>query len=448
VSNLSAGLLVLAAVGLGRAIQINYGFYDSVALGWLTGALFLTLAALVPGRRRTAWAVSPLIPTVLLGAGLIWQYWMLLTAQPAMYIRFRRPSEEPTFFAMLIAAAILSVAVVFGSRRSRRVAFVLVLALQFGLGAWMLRASPNPRIDVVTVHREALHALKDGRSPYSITFENIYGRKHNYAPGLTSGARVLFGLPYPPLSLLMAAPGQWLAGDYRFASLAALTAGGALIALCGWRRGANGIAERQASLAALLLLFTPRVFFQLEQGWTEPFMILLLAATVATADTPASRPIAGLLLAAKQYLVVLLPLMPLLWPRATWRRAVQASAIAAGITLPFLVWDPQGFLKSVVFLQLAEPFRTDSLSYLAWAARNGLGQPAAWVTLLAAAVAIALALWKLPRTASGFSAAVALVLLVSFAFGKKAFCNYYFFVIAALTTAVAAAHMPPEQEEP
>ena len=437
----------MAAVGLGRAIQINYGFYDSAALAWLTGALLLTLAALVPGRRRTAGAASSLVPIVLLAAGLAGQYWMLLTAQPAMYIRFRRPSEEPAFFAMLIAAAVVSVGVVFGSRRSRRVSIVLVLAMHFALGAWILRASPNPRIDVVTVHREALRALKDGRSPYSITFENIYGREHYYAPGLTSGARVLFGLPYPPLSLLMAAPGEWLAGDYRYASLVALTAGGALIALCGWRRGASGTSERQASLAALLLLFTPRVFFQLEQGWTEPFMVVLLAATVATADTRASRPLAGLLVAVKQYLIVALPLMPLLWPHATWRRVATAAAVAVTMTIPFLIWDPDGFLKSVVFLQLAEPFRTDSLSYLAWMARNGVGQPGVWVTLLAAGIAILLALWRLPRTPSGFAGAVALVLLVSFAFGKKAFCNYYFFVIAALATAVAAAHARSEQEE-
>jgi hypothetical protein len=436
----------MAAVGLGRAIQINYGFYDSVALAWLTAALLLTLAALVPGRDRSTWAVSPVLPVALLAAGLAWQYWMLLTAQPAMYIRFRRPVEAPTFFGMLIAAAVLSVGVVIGSRRSRRTAFVLVLALHFALGTWILRASPNPRIDVVTVHREALLALQQGRSPYSITFENIYGRKHNYAPDLTDGSRVLFGLPYPPLSVLMAAPGQWLAGDYRFATIVALTAAGALIALCGWRRGASGIAERQASLAALMLLFTPRIFFQIEQGWTEPFSVLLLAATVATAHMRASHVLSGLLLAVKQYLVVCLPLMFLLWPRTSGRRIPQAVAIAAAVTLPFLVWDPHGFLTSVVFLQFAEPFRTDSLSYLAWLARSGLGQPGAWVTLLAAAVSTALALWKLPRTAAGFSAGVAFVLLASFAFGKKAFCNYYFFVIAALTTAVAAAAAPEHED--
>jgi hypothetical protein len=197
----------------------------------------------------------------------------------------------------------------------------------------------------------------------------------------------------------------------------------------------------------LLLLFTPRVFFQLEQGWTEPFMVLLLAGTVAAANTRGSPPLAGLLLAVKQYLILTLPLMVLLWPRRSWPRLAMTAGVAAAITTPFLIWDPNGFVKSVVLLQFAEPFRLDSLSYLSWMARNGYGQPGLWVTLAAAGVAIGLSIWRLPRSASGFSAGVAIVMLASFAFGKKAFCNYYFFVIAALTTAVAAAHMRSEEEE-
>ena len=71
--------------------------------------------------------------------------------------------------------------------------------MHFALGVWLLRASPSPRIDVVTVHREAFDALVSGRSPYAISFENIYGANSGfYNPSPLEGDRVMFGYPYPP----------------------------------------------------------------------------------------------------------------------------------------------------------------------------------------------------------------------------------------------------------
>jgi hypothetical protein len=46
---------------------------------------------------------------------------------------------------------------------------------------------------------------------------------------------------------------------------------------------------------------------------------------------------------------------------------------------------------------------------------------------------------KAPRTAAGFAAGGALILLAFFAFNKQAFCNYYFVVVGALWCAVGAA---------
>ena len=47
-----------------------------------------------------------------------------------------------------------------------------------------------------------------------------------------------------------------------------------------------------------------------------------------------------------------------------------------------------------------------------------------------------------------FAAALAFASLAAFAFGRKAFCNYYFFVIGALCCAVAAAHAPAGERPP
>ena len=115
------------------------------------------------------------------------------------------------------------------------------------------------------------------------------------------------------------------------------------------------------------------------------------------------------------------------------------------VTLPFVVAGPAAFVRDVVMAQLHQPFRGDSLSYLAeWARLTGRVPPLTWPGAAAVAVVIALCLWRAPRGAAGFAAAVALTSLVLFAFSKQAFVNYYYFVIGALCCAVAATAPDPD----
>ena len=300
----------------------------------------------------------------------------------------------------------------------------------------MLRASPSPRIDVVVVHRAALEALLGGHNPYRITFQNIYGPNSGfYNPQLVEGDRVMFGYPYPPASLALVLPGHVWAGDYRYAELAALVIGAALI----------GYAQPTltARLLASLLLTTPRGLFVLEQGWTEPIAVLLFAATIfCLLRRPSVAPVvSGLLLVTKQYLVLagaaLLRFAMTLGGRRGWF-LIRLSCAALVMTLPFFLWDPEAFIESVVLLQAREPFRSDSLSYLSWAARGGWGTGSLFWSIGAACIALSVGLLRTPNTAAGLASSLALAWLVMFAFGSKAFCNYYFFVIGALCCAVAA----------
>ena len=64
------------------------------------------------------------------------------------------------------------------------------------------------------------------------------------------------------------------------------------------------------------------------------------------------------------------------------------------------------------------------------------------MAFLAAGLAVGLALWRLPRTPAGFSAAIATTFFAFFLFNKQAFCNYYFFVVGALCVTVAAWRAP------
>jgi hypothetical protein len=292
-------------------------------------------------------------------------------------------------------------------------------------------------IDVVVFQRDGIAALRAGRNPYALTFPNIYppaAAAAYYGANLGGGGRLPFGFVYPPLSLLLAAPGAILGGDFRYAQLVATTAAGALIAAA--RGGKAGL------LAAALWLYTPRGFFVIEQGWTEPFVVALLALVVFAGcrQRPWLLAVAlGLLVASKQYLVLALPLVVRL---TAGRRRAALLVVAVGsalvVTAPLACWDWRAFGRSVLALQFAQPFRPDALSVpAALAALSGVRLPSG-VAFAAAGGALLLAWRAWPATPSGFASAVALLFFVFFAFNKQAFCNYYTLVLGALAMAVGA----------
>ena len=448
--------LIGSVVALGYALEIHDGFYDEAALAWLTLALVLCGAGVFTLGK--AWHfrgghAGPLLPAFphqervirfVAAIAIAWQVALLLKFPPGMYLQER---ANLTLFkaGIVIQAVLTAIGVIAGAepappwlgrmRKLARAWFPALLAVHVALGAWMLRASPSPQIDVVVVHREAIDALTHGKSPYAITFENIYGADSGfYNPKAVAGNRVMFGYPYPPLSLLLAGPGHWLAGDYRYAQMAAWIVGAGLI----------GFAQPGllAKLAATLVLTQPRGFFVLEQGWTEPIAVLMLALTVFTMiRKPALAAwAAGLLMVTKQYLALAGPLV-LRFAIGRGKAAgflARALAIAAIVTLPFVLWNPQSFFESVVFLQMREPFRTDSLSYLSWAARHGWGAGSFLWAIGAAALTVAATIIVTPNSPAGLAASLALSTFTTFAFGSKAFCNYYFFVVGAMCCAIAA----------
>lgn len=426
---------------LGFALQLSDGFYDPRALTALGCAVVLVASGLLRLGSRLAGGPGrdSLVVGVLL-AGIAGGLATLAVSNPGYYLAEPRAADHPLLLAGLAAAAVLTLLITFDSNvRARRLWFPALLMVFVVLGVWLIRASPDPQIDVVTVQRAAARALMRGRSPYHIVFRNIYDHSGFYGSGLVVDGKVLFGLPYPPLSLLMALPGHVLFDDVRYAELVALVAGVGAIGYAA--------AGRVAPLAAAALLFTPRTFFVLEQGWTEAFAICWLGFTVLAATRRWDRrwwPL-GLLIAVKQHMALALALAGwLVEPpgdrRQALRLVVRALAVAAAVTIPFVLWDPAGFWHSVVSLQLHEPFRADSLSVLSALARGGWTVSGAAQTiapLVALAVGLAATVRWAPRSPSGFAVGLGFAYLLLFAFSKKAFCNYYFFVIGALAAGIA-----------
>ncbi|MDQ3265764.1 MAG: hypothetical protein M3Y59_19270 [Myxococcota bacterium] len=442
-TRLVLALAAFAAFALGQAVQVANGNLHPQAIGWLTAALVaLLVATLSPTAVKLEGVLGWAVPVALVVA-LGFQFSQLMVTPPGMYVRYT-PGWHLPYMRALAFAAVTAGALILPAGRSRHLLIAGLLLSHLALGSWLIHAAPTPVIDVFVFQRDSAQALLQGTNPYAITFPNIYGHGAFYGPGLVVNGRLAFGYPYPPLSLLFSTLSQALGGDVRYAQLVAMTATGGLLAYL--RPGRFG------ALAAALYLFTPRSLFVLEQSWTEPFVVLFLAATVFCAvRCPRALPYAlGAFLAVKQYAVLAVPVsLLLLGAQARLRDLVsfwgRAAAVTAALVLPLALWDPPAFWHSVVALQFFQPFRADALTYLGWFAGPGGAAPSgAALAFVGALVAAALALWRAPRSPAGFALGTSLVFILFFALNKQAFCNYYFFVIGACCTVIAALQLEPE----
>ncbi|MFZ5468229.1 MAG: hypothetical protein ACOZIN_02230 [Myxococcota bacterium] len=436
----SAAALAVAAVALGYALQVNLGTYHPEAMKYLTLALAFAALGVAAPRVPLVERWGDQAPLFFLALGFALQLALLLTTPPGIFLRIGSAQTLRPFYFCLVASGVLVGAGFSASPWLLRVRPAAVGAVFLVLGAWLLRASPDPHIDVFVFQRDGAAELLDGRNPFSMTFPDILHDPLIYGPGLQQNGRLMFGFPYPPVALLLAVPGHLLAGDFRYAQLLAMVGAAALLAYA--------VPGRLAAGAAALFLFTPRSLFVLEQGWSDPLVFLCFAAVVFCAGrSPKYLPYAlGVFLVSKQYNLLALPAVFLLLPRPlAWRESgrflLKTAATGAALTLPFFLWDPKGFWHSVVALQFLQPFRGDALSYLGWHWHQTKEQLPSLVGFLAVVPASALALWRCPRTPAGFAAAVAFIYLVFFAFNKQAFCNYYYFVVGALCAAVAASRL-------
>jgi hypothetical protein len=180
-------------------------------------------------------------------------------------------------------------------------------------------------------------------------------------------------------------------------------------------------------------------FFVLPLGYTDIYLAAAFAATVFVAlRIPRATPIAlGLMLATKQYTLILLPIVPLLieppWsPRRMFQSLWPALAVAALLTLPPLLLDAPAYWRAMVGFHLRQPFRADSLSFLPL-----IGESFRWLPLVTWIIASTVALRFCSRTPAGFACAAALVTTTFFFVSHHAFANYYFFAIAATCCAIA-----------
>lgn len=443
-------LLAGAAGALGILLQFTNGSVPPGLMSRAMGGLSLVVLLCAAGCLGFAWKLRSTVDASRL------QLWLIAALAVQLLLFFFKPpalslplTDRSWMVPVSMGVMVVALAVWLGLRRQPmfgRALTPIAMLVFITLGIWVIRHTPDPGIDVVTFQREGLRALSQGENPYAISMPQVYGNPEYYGEGLVANGRLLIGVPYPPLGLLLEWPFHVLFGDYRYALLLALAA--AALLLSRIRSDLTG------ALAATLLLFMPRTLFVVEQGWTEPLVVLALAGVVYSAiRRPSWLPLTlGALFAMKQYTIFLAPIALFLVPASDRRKTAGVLALAlltaAVITLPFVLWNPHAFYRSVVEFQFLQPFREDSLSYLAWFERITGSAPRSWVGFAMMFGAMAVVVWRAPRTVAGFAAGGALILLAFFAFNKQAFCNYYFVVVGALWSAVAARDRGPGSSDP
>lgn len=438
--------LVLAAAALiavGHAMSLHQrGDFPAFPL-WLGLAAVLLLASLLVPRavdRLVAAAGWERLLVLVMGLAITWGAWELLTVPDALPIpgpagRWIEGSDART---LVVVAWILAIT---GLRREAplgRWHVPALLLVMLVLGSWLINTMWNPPIDVWVFQRDAAQRLAGGLNPYAMDFPNIYANDAYYGAGVVVDGRVTYGYPYLPVTLLFYLPAEVLAHDPRAGNLVALLAAAALIA---WTRPG-----RIGRGATGMLLLTPTVLFLLRYSWTEPIVLLLLAATVAAAvRSPRITGLAlGLFLTAKQYCLVAVPLALLLVRPGMTRRDLGRLAgltiLAAAIgVIPFLLWDVPAFTKAIVEIQAHTTMRMDSLGFGPTIAAAAGGDVPGWIPFAAAGAAIVLALAVAPWTPSGFALATGAVLFAFFILARQAFPNYYLMTVGGIAIAIAAA---------
>jgi hypothetical protein len=302
-----------------------------------------------------------------------------------------------------------------------------LFALALVVGGWILRASPDPQIDLFPLHQQAAEVMLAGKSIYEPgaihTLETF--RHQGWVDEYT----------YLPFGACLTTIAYAFTHESRWADLAAQLVGGALLWLAARRCSRSPV---WADLVAALLLFHPRGPFVLEQAWIEPLALPFLGGFVVLAL--ARRPIPasvclGLLVAVKQHLVIYVPFLAMI-PGIGFSGAVVAGLVTLATIAPFALRTPYGFYRGTLGQHVHNPFRDDSLSIPAVvAAATGLIAPA-WVGFVAGLVPLAW-LRRFPRRVAPLLLASCLSFGLFYVLGRQALCNYYYLLDATVLFAAA-----------
>ncbi|MGH7282489.1 MAG: hypothetical protein ACRELY_13260, partial [Polyangiaceae bacterium] len=356
-----SALLLAASMCIGIGVEISNGHYSVPALVAIVAAMVLVTTHWIRRARRPT-EIDP--PTdsralmLLVAGGVIAMLWIAMNDERLVLYAVRPWRVTMVALCVMgIAVASYVPAILRGTAENqalRHARFAVVLACVLAGGIDTIRASPVPAVDVWVVEMDGADALMHGKNPFAVvsvpsTAPNHAGPNSPYV--------------YTPLQLFVTTPAKAIAGDIRYAMLAAI-----LIAGCAMRFAARRASGVEASFAedapALCYFATPKLFFILEQAWTEPVSVMFVSLVVAA--HVAKRPIAtsillGLAFATKQTMIWMVPIACTALSLAPVHIAI-AFGVAAATVVPFAVADFHALkFAQLDYLKLLPP-RDDGLT--------------------------------------------------------------------------------------
>ncbi|HVV30024.1 MAG TPA: hypothetical protein VHC41_04025 [Mycobacteriales bacterium] len=402
------GTLTLAWAAIAFGISRQHGDYSPSALGlivagWLLA--YLGIAARVRVPTTLAFAAAALVVAD-----------AALQAGPANH-------GHGVWYALSRICAYPAAAATLLALRWRR-AFGIALGLLMLTGLLRILATPTPPIDVHFLLTDSTRGLIHGLDMYRQSWPGSDGLQNEY--------------PYLPWTSVLLLPAWLVTHEVRVGLLAAIA-----VAAIALHRLAGPGPARWSAFAPLMVASYPLFAYQIQQSWTEPLLIALLALLVLATErgrTGWAIVALALALATKQHIVLLLPLAAL-WPAFGWRRTAIATGLGFGLVLPWLIAGPRDFWDDAVLLNVHYPVLQRALDVPALADRHGLTLGFG-VTVAVVLVGYALAVFRLPRDAAGFAAGGGLVQLGLDVFNKQSFFNHYTLVMGLFAIALVATRLP------
>ena len=403
------GLLLLAWAAIVFGITRRHGDYTPTALAAVVCALLLAFAACA-----TRWRLPRRIGLAACAALVVDA---AIQAGPANH-------GHGTWYWLSRGCAFGAAALVLATLRRRRL-FAPALALLALTGLLRIVATPTPPIDVHFLLTDSTRGLIHGMDMYRQSWPGSHGLQDEY--------------PYLPWTSVLLLPAWLVTHEVRVGLwVAAVVSAVVLRRLAGKRSAAGGAVD--SAFLPLLVASYPMFAFGLQQSWTEPLLIALLAIMVSAVERGRhglAVVALALALASKQHIVLLLPLAAC-WPAFGWRRTLQSTALGFVLVLPWLLAGPRDLWDDAVLLNIHYPVLRRGLDVAAFADRHGVTLGFG-VTIAVCLLAYAVALLRLPRNAAGFAAGSGLVQLALDVFNKQSFFNHYTLVMGLFTIALVAS---------
>ena len=401
-----------AALGAWTLIGLGISAHDGEWSSWGLGALIVAFGLLVAATLAGGRLVPPTRRMLAVPVAVALVASIAHPARRLMHVHGAALDAVDVLAAVTVAVALLTLLL----RRSS-VGWLIGAGFAAATGILTIVVVPDPHIDVWYLLQQSSTGLLHGRDMYRQHWAHSHGLQAIY--------------PYLPMTTVLLAPFRWLAGDVRAGLLLAT-----LLTSAQLRR----LAPAAPAALALLVLVHPHWTFLIDQSWTEPLLVFLLATAIVamTRDQPVLAVIAlAVALACKQHIVLLLPLFAL-WPRFGLRRTIASAVLAFLLVLPWILWSPAQFWHDAVKANLDLGVIPRALCVPTLLSRHDL-HVGFWFTVLVLVVAYAVVLWRAPRTPSGLALGSAVVLLGLDLANKQSFFNHYTLPMGLLVIAMAAA---------